>query len=131
ASSAPSYSDPLTDPLTGPLTGPLPRVGASSAPPPEPPRQEPQQRPETRADEQSESQPRRRAKGGRPALPKRVRQASLAPQLRGEQQPPEPPAAQERVRPERSPEEARAMMSAIQRGTRRGRAETAGPGEES
>ncbi|MFG2006337.1 nitrate- and nitrite sensing domain-containing protein [Spirillospora sp. NPDC048911] len=69
--------------------------------------------------------------GGRPALPQRVRQANLAPQLRkdagntGEQTlPPEP-------RTERSPEELRSMMSSIQLGSRRGRAEPVEGGEES
>ncbi|QUX24549.1 MULTISPECIES: nitrate- and nitrite sensing domain-containing protein [Nocardiopsis] len=61
------------------------------------------------------------AGGDRPDLPRRRRQASLAPQLRhspapepGEEQAP-PPSA-------RSPEEARRMMDAFSAGTRRGRA---------
>ncbi|GAA3932048.1 hypothetical protein GCM10023085_11700 [Actinomadura viridis] len=65
-------------------------------------------------------------RGGRPDLPKRVRQANLAPQLREEAtgengvqaEPASPPRA------ERSPEELRSMMSSIQRGTRRGRTES-------
>ncbi|MFI0351814.1 nitrate- and nitrite sensing domain-containing protein [Actinomadura sp. 9N407] len=62
-------------------------------------------------------------RGGRPELPRRVRQANIAPQLREEPggessaPPPEPP-------PERSPEELRSMMSSIQRGTKRGRSES-------
>ncbi|GAA4081632.1 sensor histidine kinase [Actinomadura miaoliensis] len=138
---------PFEDPLNDPLTGPLPTVGAPAAPAPEPqspaappPDAWPELPPETRPEAQKEPRkeprkeppPRRRAKGGRPSLPKRVRQANLAPQLREETAPPAaPPPDQGRVRPERSPEAARAMMSAIQRGTRRGRSETAGPGEES
>ena len=58
--------------------------------------------------------PARDSEGG---LPRRVRQASLAPQLRrpaGE--PPEEPPA-----PLRSPEQVRSIMSALQLGTRRGR----------
>ena len=70
-----------------------------------------------------------------PGLPRRVRQASLAPQLRNtpprpgpsadlgmlsEPSPPEWPRP-ERPSPDRSPEETRATMSAIQRGWERGR----------
>ncbi|MFI0451151.1 nitrate- and nitrite sensing domain-containing protein [Actinomadura sp. 6N118] len=71
--------------------------------------------------------------GSRPALPQRVRQANLAPQLRrdetstGELVLPAPVEA----RNERSPEELRSMMSSIQAGTRRGRAEPVEGGEES
>jgi signal transduction histidine kinase len=52
-------------------------------------------------------------------LPRRIRQASLAPQLR-EDPPAGPPAGRAAARP-RSPEEARAMVSALQRGWQRGR----------
>ncbi|MCU7821830.1 hypothetical protein KSNIM_09160, partial [Kitasatospora sp. DSM 101779] len=55
-------------------------------------------------------------------LPKRVRQASLAPQLRQEG---EPPAA-DPVR-ERSPEEARAAFASFQRGFARGRGDRLQP----
>ncbi|MDQ7907865.1 nitrate- and nitrite sensing domain-containing protein [Phytohabitans sp. ZYX-F-186] len=58
---------------------------------------------------------------GADGLPKRVRQASLAPQLRGE---PAGPLTLDRVDPEpppRSAEQARATMSALQAGTARGR----------
>jgi hypothetical protein len=56
-------------------------------------------------------------------LPRRVRQASLAPQLRSQGD-----GATEAARPagaatERSPEEARSMMSSLQEGARRGRAD--------
>jgi hypothetical protein len=54
-------------------------------------------------------------------LPRRVRQASLAPQLR------EGPAEDQRdTRPLRSPDQVRNMMSALQRGTTRGRLAAAG-----
>ncbi|MGW2395013.1 sensor histidine kinase [Kitasatospora sp. NPDC001664] len=55
-------------------------------------------------------------------LPRRVRQASLVPQLR--QAPEQPPAAARPPRPAgRNPEEARAAMSAYQRGWARGKAQ--------
>ncbi len=57
----------------------------------------------------------------RPPLPKRVKQENLASQLR-EEAAAAPPAPE--PRPGRSPEQLRAMMSSIQQGTRRGRAET-------
>ncbi|MEU5882797.1 nitrate- and nitrite sensing domain-containing protein [Spirillospora sp. NPDC047279] len=70
---------------------------------------------------------RRKAPGGasRPDLPRRVAQANLAPQLRRDRGAGagEPAAAPAPPRSERSPEELRSMMSSIQRGTRRGRAE--------
>lgn len=55
-----------------------------------------------------------------PLLPRRVRQASLAPQLRG------PVAERADAGPSRSPEQVRGLMSALQRGTTRGRLEAAG-----
>ncbi|TDC04655.1 sensor histidine kinase [Actinomadura bangladeshensis] len=58
---------------------------------------------------------------GRPALPKRVRQENMAAQLREDPTITGPPPAA--ARPGRSPEELRSMMSSIQQGTRRGRAE--------
>jgi hypothetical protein len=57
--------------------------------------------------------------GDEPLLPRRVRQASLAPQLRG-------PVAEQAAAPTRSPDEVRKLMSALQRGTTRGRREAAG-----
>ncbi|MBX6385325.1 MAG: nitrate- and nitrite sensing domain-containing protein [Microbispora sp.] len=68
--------------------------------------------------------------GTHAGLPRRIRQASLAPQLRAQSQ------AQSSRRPplsapvveERSPEEARAMFSAIQRGALRGREDSDQPG---
>ncbi|MFE9425583.1 nitrate- and nitrite sensing domain-containing protein [Kitasatospora sp. NPDC006697] len=74
------------------------------------------------APERAASAPPEPAAAQRPAaglLPRRVKQANLAPQLRGERT--------ERERPEpvaeRSPEEARAAFSSFQRGFSRGRAE--------
>ncbi|MDL4775508.1 nitrate- and nitrite sensing domain-containing protein [Actinomadura xylanilytica] len=61
-------------------------------------------------------------RGGRPSLPKRVRQENLAAQLRDEAAGSAPEASGPSA-PERSPEDLRTMMSAIQQGTRRGRAE--------
>ncbi|WP_156184816.1 hypothetical protein [Allosalinactinospora lopnorensis] len=62
--------------------------------------------------------------GDRPPLPKRRRQANLAPQLRsdGAHEAPEG-GAQE---PARAPEDVRRMFSAFQSGTRRGREREAG-----
>ncbi|MGP4022309.1 sensor histidine kinase [Actinomadura sp. 3N407] len=57
---------------------------------------------------------------GRPTLPKRVRQENMASQLR-DAPPAAPPPAEPRAN--RTPEELRSMMSSIQQGVRRGRAE--------
>ncbi|MCU1646897.1 MAG: hypothetical protein JWN03_7172 [Nocardia sp.] len=57
--------------------------------------------------------------GDRPSLPRRRRQASLAPELAQAPAPPEPEA--ESVRTDRSAEQARDLMSAIENGTRQGR----------
>ncbi len=56
------------------------------------------------------------AQFGPDGLPKRIRQASLAPQLRNPVVEPERSTA-----PERTPEQVRTLMSALQRGTARGR----------
>jgi hypothetical protein len=59
-------------------------------------------------------------------LPKRIRQASLAPQLKNDPEPPaetEPYAAD--TDPERDAEQARATMASLQRGWQRGRRQTA------
>ncbi|WP_169807846.1 hypothetical protein, partial [Actinomadura hibisca] len=71
----------------------------------------------------------RRSGRPRPDLPRRVRQANMAPQLRPDAERPVPAAEQAAPREERTPEQLRSMMSAIQRGTRRGRAEAAEPDE--
>ncbi|WP_344407353.1 hypothetical protein, partial [Actinomadura nitritigenes] len=54
--------------------------------------------------------------------PKRVRQENMAAQLREE--PAARPAPEPAPRAGRTPEELRSMMSSIQQGTRRGRAES-------
>ncbi|GAA0353620.1 nitrate- and nitrite sensing domain-containing protein [Actinoallomurus spadix] len=58
------------------------------------------------------------ASGTRPALPRRVRQANLAPQLREEAEPVDNATSNER-----SPEELRTMLSSIQKGWLRGRSD--------
>ncbi|GAA4231625.1 hypothetical protein GCM10022254_29290 [Actinomadura meridiana] len=67
---------------------------------------------------------------GRPPLPKRVRQENMAAQLREvplSAPVPEPdPETEPEPHPRRTPEEQRDMMSSIQQGTRRGRAEILG-----
>ncbi|MEW2358398.1 nitrate- and nitrite sensing domain-containing protein [Spirillospora sp. NPDC029432] len=123
--------------------GEPPRSVPDPAPAPEPPRPERSERPERSARPVQELRPERRttggpgslrrppggasrgggSRGGRPELPKRVRQANLAPQLR-EEAGGEPAPAPAESRAERSPEELRSMMSSIQLGTRRGRDET-------
>ncbi|MCT9934848.1 nitrate- and nitrite sensing domain-containing protein [Planotetraspora sp. A-T 1434] len=59
--------------------------------------------------------------GTHAGLPRRVRQANIAPQLRERSQPSQVPVT---TPEERSPEEARAMFSAFQQGARRGREES-------
>ncbi|WP_161627951.1 nitrate- and nitrite sensing domain-containing protein [Microbispora catharanthi] len=68
--------------------------------------------------------------GTHAGLPRRVRQANIAPQLRAQSQetaPQTPPLSAPTVE-ERSPEEARAMFSAFQRGALRGREDSDQPG---
>ncbi|MEW9527498.1 nitrate- and nitrite sensing domain-containing protein [Microbispora sp. NPDC049125] len=67
-----------------------------------------------------------RSSGTHAGLPRRVRQANIAPQLRGGQQP-QAAAVADPVHDERSPEEARATFSAFQRGARRGREDAEQP----
>ncbi|GLX05535.1 nitrate- and nitrite sensing domain-containing protein [Microbispora sp. NBRC 16548] len=70
------------------------------------------------------------ANGTHAGLPRRVRQANIAPQLRAQSQetaPQTPPLSAPTVE-ERSPEEARAMFSAFQRGALRGREDSDQPG---
>jgi len=62
--------------------------------------------------------PAREDDNGRPALPRRVRQANLAPQLRDEVEP-----VSDTASGERSPEELRTMLSSIQKGWLRGRSD--------
>jgi signal transduction histidine kinase len=56
---------------------------------------------------------------GKPSLPRRVRQANLAPQLRDEVEP-----VSDTASGERSPEELRTMLSSIQKGWLRGRSDS-------
>ncbi|WP_162642376.1 nitrate- and nitrite sensing domain-containing protein [Streptosporangium sp. 'caverna'] len=57
------------------------------------------------------------------SLPRRVRQANLAPQLRQESEPPAVPEPAPEPVEERSPEKVRALFSAFQAGSQRGREE--------
>ena len=57
------------------------------------------------------------------SLPRRVRQANLAPQLRQESEPPAVPEPDPEPVEERSPEKVRALFSAFQAGSQRGREE--------
>ncbi|CAL9580444.1 hypothetical protein SUDANB121_05047 [Nocardiopsis dassonvillei] len=88
---------------------------------PVPPAEEPRDTPERRAPLLRSVPARPAADGERPGLPRRRRQASLAPQLRrppgpeGEEGAAEQPSS-------RSPEQARRMMDAFSAGTRKGRA---------
>ncbi|GAA1264506.1 nitrate- and nitrite sensing domain-containing protein [Sphaerisporangium rubeum] len=89
--------------------------------------------------------PKPKAAGTHAGLPRRVRQASMAPQLRDNKQQdsrtreaatplaaPTPSADTGPTAPERSPDETRAMFSAFQQGGRRGRLESEqDPGENS
>lgn len=72
----------------------------------------------------AESAPPPSAAGGagtRPSLPRRVRQANLAPQLRDEVEP-----VSDTASGERSPDELRTMLSSIQKGWLRGRSDAEG-----
>ncbi|WP_165845677.1 sensor histidine kinase [Streptacidiphilus pinicola] len=69
------------------------------------------------------------APGAAPALPRRVRQANLAPQLRrDESTPAQADAAPPTPAPERTPEQARATFASFQRGLQRGRTDGAADG---
>ncbi|WP_433227376.1 sensor histidine kinase [Actinomadura formosensis] len=132
----PVFEEPLQGPAPTPRSAPSPWDDAPAEPaPPSPVQPQSAARPEPPARREPPPKPgiprsprevRRRPAGasgsaGRPALPKRVRQENMVSQLR------EDPAAEPRSAPEprpgRSPEELRSMMSSIQQGTRRGRAD--------
>ncbi|MFA1538527.1 nitrate- and nitrite sensing domain-containing protein [Actinomadura monticuli] len=123
----PVFEEPVTGAAPAPRSAPSPWGDPPAAPSPSP---EPAPAPEppaaTPGVPRSPREVRRRPAGGsgaagRPTLPKRVRQENMAAQLRADRSAtPPPPAAQ---RPSRTPEELRSMMSSIQQGTRRGRAE--------
>ncbi|MEU4820862.1 nitrate- and nitrite sensing domain-containing protein [Actinomadura sp. NPDC023710] len=106
---------PAHRPAASPWGDPPPEPEPASSPPPPPgvPRspREVRRRP-----------PGKSSGGDRPSLPKRVRQENMASQLREEHAAPAGPAPAARA--DRSPEQLRSMMSSIQRGTRRGRAES-------
>jgi signal transduction histidine kinase len=73
-----------------------------------------------------------RADGGFKGLPRRVRQASIAPQLRGDpsdRRRPTTPADTGATATGPTPDEARATMSALQRGWQEGRSQRLGGGE--
>ncbi|WP_432251532.1 sensor histidine kinase [Streptomyces sp. HNM1019] len=76
--------------------------------------------PERRGPEQGPA-PKRAASG----LPKRVRQASLAPQLKNDPAPPTDDRTSAETDPEREAEQARATMASLQRGWQRGRRHSA------
>ncbi|MEC4020613.1 histidine kinase, partial [Streptomyces sp. H27-D2] len=86
---------------------------------------------ESAAAEERESRPRpdRKPAAGPGGLPRRVRQANLAPQLKAE-----PTAEAERKaaepEPERDAEEVRARMASVQRGWQRGRQQEAADPED-
>lgn len=94
----------------------LPGPGTSD-PPPAPPRIPAQRRAAELVSAAPAAEPEPTADEA--LLPKRVRQASLAPQLRG------PVVERAEATTVRSPEEVRSLMSALQRGTTRGRREAA------
>ncbi|MBO2458651.1 sensor histidine kinase [Actinomadura violacea] len=127
---APGAGEPseVTGPRTvfaEPVQGPLPEQRRSPSAWGEPPAR-PEERPAAQRTPRSPREVRRRPPGAsradRPALPKRVRQENMAAQLREEQA--ERPAPEAAPRAGRTPEELRSMMSSIQQGTRRGRAES-------
>ncbi|QKG21853.1 sensor histidine kinase [Actinomadura verrucosospora] len=108
-----------------PMQGPPPEQRSSPSAWGDPPARR-EERPAAQRTPRSPREVRRRPPGAsradRPALPKRVRQENMAAQLRAE--PAAPPAAEPAPRAGRTPEELRSMMSSIQQGTRRGRAES-------
>ncbi|MEO3829502.1 nitrate- and nitrite sensing domain-containing protein [Actinomadura sp. B10D3] len=127
----PEDPDALTGPIPvfeEPAQGPVPTPRAAPSPwgdPPSVPEAQPAAAPAAPGVPRSPREVRRRPPGGsggsRPPLPKRVRQENMASQLREDRAAAAPPAAEPRAG--RSPEELRSMMSSIQQGTRRGRAE--------
>ncbi|TDD35082.1 HAMP domain-containing protein [Actinomadura sp. KC06] len=142
----PMQGPPLARRTSAPSAWGEPPSAAAAEPEPEPePAPEPESAPwweRPPSIPRSPREVRRRPAGGggaeRPPLPKRVRQENMAAQLRETPlaasvplSAPVPDAepdsgagpGTERTRPRRTPEELRSMMSSIQQGTRRGRAE--------
>ncbi|WP_272493100.1 sensor histidine kinase [Jidongwangia harbinensis] len=126
---APTGPAPIGPASTGPVpTGPAPAGPARIGPAPTGPASTAPAMPAQRAGGPAAAPP--VPAGGSSAeeqpttaegLPRRVRQASLAPQLRGG-----PAEDQRETQPTRSPEQVRSLMSALQRGTTRGRLAAAG-----
>ncbi|GAB2870882.1 nitrate- and nitrite sensing domain-containing protein [Actinoallomurus bryophytorum] len=108
-------SDPLTDPLTDRRSVFEPVDGSSAAGPAAP------AAPAAPAPSARQEAPASAPEGGngKPSLPRRVRQANLAPQLRDEVEP-----VSDTASGERSPEELRTMLSSIQKGWLRGRSDS-------
>ncbi|WFE27121.1 nitrate- and nitrite sensing domain-containing protein [Solwaraspora sp. WMMD791] len=111
---SPAVSDPSTSSGSPAAPAPSPTVPAVPGVPTVQPDLPPRRRPV--------SLPTRRSEGAQSTtedgLPRRVRQSSLAPQLR---QAPDADGQPQREAPQRSPGEVRALMSALQAGTARGR----------
>ncbi|MFD0688271.1 sensor histidine kinase [Actinomadura fibrosa] len=130
----PVFEEPPQGPIPPPRRTPSPwgdipgEREAEKAPDPsfdaelERPRSAPQRIPRSPREVRRRPAGEARAGADRPALPKRVRQENLATQLREEAAAQVPTAPEPRA--DRSPEQVRAMMSSIQQGTRRGRAES-------
>ncbi|NYD49940.1 signal transduction histidine kinase [Actinomadura luteofluorescens] len=112
------------EPIQGPSPAPRPAASPWGDPPPEPASAPPPPPPSVpRSPREVRRRPPGKSPGSdRPSLPKRVRQENMASQLREERSEPAAPAPAARA--DRSPEQLRSMMSSIQRGTRRGRAES-------
>ncbi|WP_067491807.1 sensor histidine kinase [Actinomadura hibisca] len=140
APSAVPYGMPAAEPFVAPSAEPFaeppapPRPPANPwfdddpAPAPDQPVQAPAFHARTPAPEPAAAEP-ATAADTHAGLPRRRRQESLAPQLRTTERPP-PPATGDSAHGVvvRSPEQARTMMSSIQQGWRRGRAEPGGDG---
>ncbi|MGI5207323.1 sensor histidine kinase [Spirillospora sp. CA-108201] len=115
----PVFEEPIQGPSPVPRPAPSPWGDAQPEPasPPPPPPGVPRSPREVRR-----RPPGKSSGADRPSLPKRVRQENMASQLREEHPAPAGPAPSDRA--DRSPEQLRSMMSSIQQGTRRGRAES-------
>ncbi|WP_149262464.1 nitrate- and nitrite sensing domain-containing protein [Actinomadura sp. K4S16] len=115
----PVFEEPMQGPAPSPRSAPSPWGDPPSepaSPPPPPPPSVPRSPREVRR------RPPGASPGEKPSLPKRVRQENMASQLREDRSAPAEPAPAARA--DRTPEQLRSMMSSIQQGTRRGRAES-------
>ncbi|WP_168221261.1 nitrate- and nitrite sensing domain-containing protein [Actinomadura sp. WMMA1423] len=130
SSTPPEEPDALTGPLPvfeEPMQGPAPTPRPAPSPWGDPPPEAAPAPPPPPSVPRSPREVRRRPPGAssggdKPSLPKRVRQENMASQLREERSAPPGPAPAARA--DRTPEQLRSMMSSIQQGTRRGRAES-------